>query len=144
GAELVLGRFPALEDGGVPVRSDRLRPLDPGPELRLRELRVGLLELDPVRVARLEVLDEDLPGDLVLAALRDVEVDADEGVRVPVEDGGVALFLEELDVLEPVDVLAGRRREEVDVLDLLDRLLVRIAATREVLAVDLLDLLGLL
>ena len=51
---LVPGRLlPALEDGRCVVRADRLRALDPRAELGLRELRVALLELDPVRVARL-------------------------------------------------------------------------------------------
>ena len=89
------------------------------------------------------MLDEHLAGDLVLAPLGDVEVDADEGVRVAVEDRGRALLLEELDVLEPVDVLARGRRLQVDVVQFGDVLLVGLALPREVLGVDVLDLFGL-
>ena len=104
---------------------------------------MALLERDPVRVARLEVLDQHLAGDLVLAAGGDREVDLDERVRVAVEDGGRALLLEQLDVLEPVDVRAGRGRDQVDVLDQRDVLLVGEAVAGEVLGVDPDDLLGL-
>src|SRR5262245_66646728 len=48
--------FPAFENRRLPVRADRPRALDPGTELWLRKLRVLLLQLDPVRVPRLEVL----------------------------------------------------------------------------------------
>jgi hypothetical protein len=89
------------------------------------------------------VLDEHLAGDLVLAPLRDGEVDLQERVRVAVEDGGDTLLLEQLDVFEPVEVLAGRRREQVDVLDLGDVLLVGEPVAGEVLGVDRPDLLGL-
>src|SRR5437773_11893893 len=41
-------RFPALELGRLPARADGLGSVDPRPELRLRELRVPLLQLDPV------------------------------------------------------------------------------------------------
>src|SRR4029453_14040208 len=131
------GRFPALEDGRLPIGADRLRAPDPGAELGLGELRVLLLELDPVRVPGLQVLDQHLARDLVLAALGNREEDLKEGVVVGVEDRGHAFLLEELDVLEPVDVLAGRRRQQVDVLDQGDVLLVREAAAREGLGVDL-------
>jgi gamma-glutamyl:cysteine ligase YbdK (ATP-grasp superfamily) len=51
---LVAGdRLPALEHRRAPVGADRLGVLDPGAELGLGELRVRLLEHDPVRVARL-------------------------------------------------------------------------------------------
>ena len=63
------------------------------------------------------MLDEDLARDLVLAPLGDGEVDLDERVRVAVEDGGKPLLLQELDVLEPVEVIPGRGGEKVDVLD---------------------------
>src|SRR3954471_8804466 len=66
-------RLPALHDGRAPVGADRLGILHPRAELGLRELRVRLLEHDPVGVARLEVRDQDLARDLVLAAGRDVE-----------------------------------------------------------------------
>jgi hypothetical protein len=89
------------------------------------------------------MLDEHLAGDLVLAPLRDGEVDLEEGVRVAVEDGRDSLLLEELDVLEPVQVLARRRGGEVDVLDERDVFLVREAMAREVLGIELDDLLGL-
>src|SRR5262249_26513220 len=81
--------------------------------------------------------------DLVLPARRDREVDLQEGVRVAVEDRGHAVLLEEVDVLEPVDVLARCKRVEVDVLDERDVLLVREPVPREELGVDGLDLLGL-
>src|SRR5580765_2813986 len=109
------GLLPALENGRLPVGADRLRALDPRAELGLGELRVDLLELDAVRVARLQVLDEHLACDLVLPALGNREVDLEERVRVAVEDRGHPVFLEERDVLEPVDVLAGGRVEQVDV-----------------------------
>src|SRR5918992_496796 len=104
-------------NGRSPIRSHRTRALDPRAQLGLGELAVLLLQPDAVRVAGLEVLDEHLARDLVAAPLRDREVDLDEGVRVAVEHGGGALLLEQLHVLEPVDVLAGRGRLQVDVLD---------------------------
>src|SRR3712207_8450443 len=45
-------------------------------------------------------------------ARRDLEVDLQERVRIAVEDGRHAVLLEQRDVLEPVDVLAGGRRSE--------------------------------
>ena len=89
------------------------------------------------------MLDEHLAGDLVLAALGDREVDLQERVRVAVEHGRDALLLQEVDVLEPVDVVARRRRHEVDVLDQAHVLLVGEALAREVLGVEALLLLGL-
>src|SRR5262249_35099615 len=80
---------------------------------------------------------------LVLAGPWDREVDLQERVRVAVEDRGRPVLLEERDVLEPVDVLAGRRLEQVDVLDQRDVLLVREPVPCEELRVDRLDLLGL-
>src|SRR6185312_12428004 len=82
----VSGRLPALEHAGPPVLADGPRALDPGAELGLRELGVGLLELDAVGVAGLQVRDEDLARELVLAACGDREVDLQEGVRVAIED----------------------------------------------------------
>src|SRR3712207_7011299 len=76
-------------------------------------------------------------------ARRDLEVDLQERVRVAVEDGRHAVLLEQRDVLEPVDVLAGGRSQEVDVLDERAVLLVREPLSREVLRVDRDDLLGL-
>ena len=110
------GLLPALEHGRLPVGADRRRPLHPGAELGLGELRVHLLQLDPVGVARLEVLDEHLARELVLPPCGDREVDLQEGVGVAVEDGRDAVLLEQLDVLEPVDVVPGRRRLQVDVI----------------------------
>src|SRR4051794_6420121 len=136
-------RLPALEHGGPPVLADRARALDPRPELGLRELGVGLLELDAVGVAGLQVRDEDLARDLVLTALGDREVDLQEGVRVAVEHRRRALLLEQLDVLEPVDVLAGRGRLEVDRLDQADVLLVGEALPGELLRLDRDDLVRL-
>src|SRR4030095_15586195 len=104
----VSGRFPAREHAGPPVLADGPRALDPWAELGLRELRVRLLQADAVGVTRLQVRHPHLARDLVLAALGDREVDLQEGVGVAVEDGRRTLLLEQLDVLEPVDVLAGR------------------------------------
>jgi hypothetical protein len=83
------------------------------------------------------MLDQDLAGDLVLAALGDRKIDPQERIAVAVEDGGDAFLLEQRDVLEPVDVLSGRRFEEVDVLDERDVLLVRKAVAREGLGIQL-------
>src|SRR5438445_2255769 len=102
---LVVGRLPALEHGRVPVGANGRRALDPRAEQRLRELAVLLLQLDPVGVARLEVRDQHLARKLVPAPLRDREVDLQERVRIAVEDRGDAVLGQELDVLEPVDVL---------------------------------------
>src|SRR5215207_4478208 len=140
---LVQRGLPALEHRRLPVAPHDPRVLDPRAELGLRELAVLLLQADAVGVARLEVRDQDLAGDLVLAAGGDVEVDLEEGVRVPVEDGRHPLLLEQLDVLEPVDVLARSGGIEVDAVDSGDVLLVREALAGEVLRVDREDLLGL-
>src|SRR5919106_3265067 len=67
----VCGRFPALEHPGPPVLADGARPLDPRAELGLRELRVGLLQPNAVGVAGLQVSDQHLARDLVLAAFGD-------------------------------------------------------------------------
>src|SRR3954467_11447746 len=136
-------RLPALEHAGLPVLAHGARALDPRAELGLRELGVGLLQPDAVGVAGLQVRDQHLARDLVLAALGDREVDLQEGVGVAVEDRGRALLLEQLDVLEPVDVLPGRRRLEVDALHQGDVLLVGVALPGELLGVDRDDLLGL-
>src|SRR3954466_14607778 len=74
----VHGRLPALEDGRLPVRAHRLRVVDPRPQVELRELAMLLLQPDAVGVARLQVLDQHLAGDLVLAPLRDRKVDLEE------------------------------------------------------------------
>src|ERR671922_6486 len=71
GAVSVQRRLPALERRRRPLRPDGPRALDPRPELGLGELRVALLELDPVRVPGLQVLDQHLARDLVLAPRRD-------------------------------------------------------------------------
>src|SRR5918995_5316245 len=134
-------RLPALEHRRLPFAADRAAVLDPRAQLRLGELAVGLLEADPVGVAGAEGRDQHLAGDLVLATLRNREVDLEEGVRVAVEHRGHPLLLEQLDVLEPVDVLAGRGRLEIDGLHEGDVLLVREAPSREELRVDRMDLL---
>src|SRR5437016_995484 len=139
----VVGRFPARELRGLPVGADGLRARDPRAELRLRELRVLLLELNAVRVPRPQVRDQHLARELVLAAFRNREVDLQEGVRVTVEHGRNAVLLEELDILEPVEVRPRRRRLEVDVFDERDVLLVRKATSGEVLRVERDLLLGL-
>src|SRR2546423_5424502 len=95
-------RFPPLEYRRLPVGPDEPRVLHPRPELGLRELAMLLLERDPVGVAGLQVLDQHLARDLVLATGRDLEIDLDEAVRVTVEHGRRALFLQQRDVLEPV------------------------------------------
>src|ERR1700756_5661467 len=78
-------RLPALQDRGRVIGSHGPRLLHPWTELRLGELAVALLERDAVGIAALQMLDQHLAGDLVLATPRDVEVDLDERVRVPVE-----------------------------------------------------------
>src|SRR3954454_6211521 len=132
----VRGRLPALQHGRMPVCANRRRAGGPGTELRLRELRVLLLQADPVRVAGLQMLHEHLPGHLVLAAFRDREVDLEERVRVPVEDGRDAVLDEQLDVLEPVDVLARRGSDEIHVVEERDVLLIRVPLPRENLGID--------
>jgi hypothetical protein len=82
------------------------------------------------------VLDEHLASDLVLTPLGDREVDLQERVRVAVEDGRDPLLLEEVDVLQPVDVLPRSGRLEIDVLDQRDVVLVGEALTRELLGGD--------
>src|ERR1044072_798326 len=112
----VLRRFPAVEHRGLPIRSDDIRALNPRPQLGLSELGVGALEPDPVGVAGLQVGDQHLAGELVLTTVRDRKVDAQERVGVAVEDGGGPLLRQQLDVLEPVQILAGSGGLEVDVL----------------------------
>src|SRR4029453_11060124 len=89
-------RLPALEHRRLVVRGDGPPPLDPRAELGLGELAVLLLQLDAVGVAGLQVRDQHLAGDLVLAALGDREVDLQEGVGVAVEDGRAAPLPETL------------------------------------------------
>src|SRR5581483_3913225 len=62
-------RFPALEHRRLPIGADEPRIIHPGPQLRLGEFAVDLLQRDPVGVAGLEVLDQELSRDLVLASL---------------------------------------------------------------------------
>src|SRR6266576_1856637 len=102
-----------------------------------------LFELDAVGVARLQVLDQNLARDLVLTARGNREVDLQERVRVAVEDRREPVLLEQLDVLEPVDVLSRRRCEKVDVVEEADVLLVRKPSSREVLGIEPSRLLGL-
>src|SRR6266545_6870582 len=135
-ANSVAGRLPALEHRRLPVRSNHRRALDPRPKLRLRKLRVLVLQLDAVRVSRLEVLDQHLPRDLVLSPRGDREVDLEERIRIAVEHRRYAVLLEELDVLEPVEVRSRRRGEQIDLLDEPDVLLVRKAMSREILRIQ--------
>src|SRR5207247_712121 len=93
----VVRRLPALEPRRLPVRSDRRRVLDPRSELRLRKLRVLVLQLDSVRVPRLQVFDQHLARELVLLPLGDREVDLEKRVRVAVEHRGNAVLFQELD-----------------------------------------------
>src|SRR5262249_37399603 len=139
----VLRGLPALQHRRPPVLPDGLRITHPGPELGLGELRVRGLQPDAVRVSRREVRHQHLARDLVLAPVRDREVDPQEGVRVAVEDGGRALLLEQLDILEPVQVLPRGRRVEVDVLHQRDVLLIGKALAGEILRIDRDDLLRL-
>src|SRR5439155_3953786 len=139
----VIRRFPALQGRALPLGSDRRRAFDPRPELRLWKLRVLVLQLDPVRVPRLQVPDQHLPRELVLPTRGDREVDLQERIRVAVEDRRDTVLLEELDVLEPVEIRARRRREQIDLLDEGDVLLVRKAMAGEVLRIQGDRLLGL-
>ena len=97
--------LPALEHRRRVVVADRLRVGDPGTQLNLVELTVLLLELDAVGVARDEVLHQHLACELVLSALRDVEVDLEERIRIAVEHGRRVVLLEEANVLKPVCLL---------------------------------------
>src|ERR1700733_7496484 len=51
------------------------------------------------------MLDQHLPGDLVLVARRNREVDLQERVRVAIEHPGGALFLEQVNILDERNVL---------------------------------------
>ena len=75
-------------------------------------------------------------GVQLLAALGNREVDLQERVRIAVEHRRHAVLLEQLDVLEPVDVLSRRRGQEIDVLDQRHVFLVREAAAGKGLGVD--------
>src|SRR6476660_5571679 len=88
----VRGRLPALEHRGVPVVADDARALHPGAQLGLGELAVFFLELDAVAVARLQVLDQHLSRDLVLAAVGDVEVSLQERDRIADQNGKKAIL----------------------------------------------------
>jgi hypothetical protein len=90
------------------------------------------------------MLDQHLASDLVLAPRRDVEVDLQERVGVAVEHGRHAVLDEQRDVLEPVDVLARSRRQQVHIVEERHVLLVGEAPARQVLGVDREDLLGFL
>ena len=48
-------------------------------------------------------------------ALGNLKMDLEKGVGVPVEDRGEVIFVHQVDILEPVEVLARRGRQEVDV-----------------------------
>src|SRR5947208_2881531 len=132
----VLWGFPTLEHGRVPIRADGRRAFDPRAQLRLRELAVLLLQLNPVRVARLQMRDQHLARDLVLPPLRDREVDLEKRVRVAVEHRGNAVLGQEPNVLEPVDVVARRRGDEVDIRDERHVLLIRKAMPGQVFRVE--------
>ena len=89
------------------------------------------------------MFDQHLPRDLVLSPFGDPKIDLEERIRVAVEHCRDGVLFEELDVFEPVEIRSRRRREQVDVLDERDVLLVREAMSREVLRVERDLLLGL-
>src|SRR3954447_19858706 len=78
-------RLPALQDGSLVVLAHAPRAIHPRSELGLWVLSVGVLELDAVGVALLQVLEDHLACHVVLVPLRDGEVDLDERVGVAVE-----------------------------------------------------------
>ena len=82
------------------------------------------------------MLHQHLAGQLVFPTLRDVEVDLEKGVGVPVKHRRDALLLEQVDVLQPVEVPAGRQLHQVEVLDERDVLLVLEPTTGEGLGID--------
>src|SRR5918997_3804903 len=129
-------RFPALEHGWAPVLPDGARALHPWPQLRLREFGVLLLQPNAIGVAGLKMGHEDLAGDLVLASLRDGEVDLEEGVRVAVEDCGHPVLHEQLHILQPVEVRARRGGHQIYAFELVDVLLVGEPLARQRLGVD--------
>src|SRR5215470_12940876 len=61
--------------------------------------------------------DEHLAGELILAACGYLEVDLEEGIGVAVEYRGHAVLVHQVDVLKPVDVLAGGGGVQIDVLN---------------------------
>ena len=76
-----------------------------------------VLEPDAVGVPRTKVGDQDLARVLVFLALGNLEMDLEKGICVPVEDRGDAILVHEVDILEPVEVLARRGRYEIDVVN---------------------------
>jgi len=68
---------------------------------------VLLLQLDAVTVARLEMLDQHLAGDLVLPPAGIGKYSFRKRVGVAVETRPQAVLYQQLDVLQPVDVLTG-------------------------------------
>src|SRR5918999_518597 len=129
-------RFPALEHGRPPITPNNPRTLNPRTQRRLWELGVLVLEADAVGVAGLEVGDEHLARDLVLASLGDREVDLEERVRVAVEDGGHPFLYEQLHILQPIEVRAGRGGHQIDAFELADVFLVGKTPAGELLGVD--------
>ena len=84
----------------------------------------------------LEVLDQHLAGDLVLTSWRDREVDLEEAVRVAVEHGRNAVFDQQRDIFEPVEILARCGGDKVDAVDEGDVFLVWVSATGKLLGID--------
>src|SRR6185369_7312214 len=92
--------------GRVPVLANRGGACQPRAEFGLRELRVAALEPDAVGVALAKVRNQHLSRVLVLPALRNLEMDLEKGVGIPVEDRGDAILVHQVDILQPVEVLA--------------------------------------
>src|SRR6516165_2934961 len=101
--------------GRVPVLANRDGASQPRAEFGLRELRVAVLEPDAVGVALAQVCDQHLARVLVLPALGNLKMDLEKGVGVPVEDRRDAILVHQVDILQPVEVLARGRRDEVNV-----------------------------
>src|SRR5260221_8228509 len=74
------------------------------------------LQPDAVGVALLQMGDEHLAGELILAPGRDLEMNLEEGVGIAVEHRRHAVLVHEVYVLEPVDVLARSGGDQIDVL----------------------------
>src|SRR5215471_14236690 len=101
--------------GRAPVLTNRGGACQPRAEFGLRELRVAVLEPDAVGVAFAEVCDQYLARVLVLPALGNLKMDLEKGVGVPVEDRWDAILVHQVDILQPVEVFARGRRDEVNV-----------------------------
>src|SRR5713226_312187 len=116
-ASVSAGLLPAFHRWTPVVLTHRRRRFDPGPQGGLWEFRVLLLQADPVGVPADQVSHQHLAGNLILAPLGNLEVDLQERVRVPVEYRRHTVFLQQMDILEPVDVLAGSVGHQIQVFD---------------------------